>query len=92
MRLVGATQARIRTPFVLSVVWVTVLAWGAATGLGVAVVAWLLPQASGWLLTGLLALREAFFAHWRALVVEGAVVSLLGMGVAWIVTGKYIKR
>ncbi len=92
MRLVGATQMRIRLPYVLSVLWATVIAWAVVIGLAVLIFWWLLPQASGWLQLSLYSLREAFLQNRLALVAEFAVVAVLSMLVAWIVTGKYIKR
>ncbi len=92
MRLVGATRARIRGPYVLAVLWIVIAGWGTVLGgLSIASI-WLAPQLGGWAQTGLLTLREAFWAGKEMLLVELLIAAALSMLVAWIATGKYIKR
>ncbi len=92
MRLVGATRARIRWPYVLAVLWVVIAGWGMVLGGLFLASAWLAPQLGGWAQTGFLALREAFLSGKAVLLGELAVAASLSMLVAWIATGKYIKR
>lgn len=92
MRLVGATRLRIRGPYLLSVLWVVLLSWGTVL-LGLAAVStWLAPQLSGWAQAGLFALREAFLSAKVVFVSQLGIAAILSMLVAWIATGKYIKR
>ena len=93
MRLVGATQARIRFPYLLSVFWVVMMANVFVTGLMYASYRWLLPQSSGWLQESLFALKDAAISQGKmVLSIEVGVAAILSMIVAWIATGKYIKR
>lgn len=93
MRLVGATQARIRIPYLLSVLWIVILALGVVVGIGFAGYRWLIPQSSGWLRESLYALRDIALLKGRVVLLsEFVVAAVLSMMVAWIATGKYIKR
>lgn len=93
MRLVGATQARIRLPYLLSVLWIVTIALGMVIGVGIAGYYWLLPQSSGWLQESLYALRDAAVSRGTTvLFAQFGIATVLSMMVAWIATGKYIKR
>ncbi len=92
MRLVGATRARIRWPYLLAVLWVVVAGWATVLGGLLVVAAWLGPQLGGWAQVGLLALRDAFLAGKGILLGELVIAAALSMLVAWIATGKYIRR
>lgn len=92
MRLVGATRARIVTPFVLSVLWVTLIAWLAVLGLNWGVYAWLLPQAGGWLREGIVAIHAATASAWGVFVWEFVIAAGLSVAVTVFAVLKYIKR
>lgn len=92
MRLVGATRARIRWPYLLSVLWIVVLSWGVVLLGLMAASTWLAPQLSGWAQAGLFTLREAFLAGKAVFLGQLGIAAALSILVAWIATGKYIKR
>lgn len=93
MRLVGAPKWRIRLPYVLSVVWLVSLA-GVLLGLGgVGLHKWLLPQTQGWAREGLVAIGGMYQSSGLLLMAVQVVVgAVLCGGVAYIATGKYVKR
>ncbi len=93
MRLVGAPKWRIRLPYMLSVVWLVVLA-GALVAAGAALsYTWLLPQTGDWTREGLLSISAFYRASGASLMmVQMGVGSVLAGLVASIATGKYVKR
>ncbi len=93
MRLVGASKWRIRLPFMLAVFWVSVLAWASVIALGTGLYAWLLPQTGGWMREGLEVIRARYIlVGMKLLLVQLGIAGGLSMFVAYIATGKYIKR
>lgn len=93
MRLVGATKWRIRLPYALSVIWVTLLAWGTTVLGAMAVYRWFLPQSFGWMREGLVAIADFFQASGPFLLgAQLLVASVVASLIAWIAAGKYMKK
>ncbi len=93
MRLVGASKWRIRLPFMLAVLWISVISWAFVIGSGVALYVWLMPQTSGWIREGLELIRATYEQKGLVfLLTQLGVAGGLSVLVAWIATGKYIKR
>ncbi len=93
MRLVGASKWRIRLPYALSVLWVTLLAWGSTILGAVAVYRWMLPQSFGWMREGLVAIADFFQASGSFLLgLQFGVAAIVSSVIAWIAAGKYMKK
>ncbi|MDQ5919521.1 MAG: cell division transport system permease protein [Patescibacteria group bacterium] len=93
MRLVGAPKWRIRLPYVLSVVWLVSIAGILMSLGGVGVYRWLLPQTQGWAREGVMAIGGMYQSSGLLLMTVQVVVgAVLCGGVAYIATGKYVKR
>lgn len=92
MRLVGASSAYIRFPFVLEAVWLVLFAAIMAGG-----VIWLgldaVEPRLGELFEGETGLRQFFVTQWPMLVLlQVGGLSLLTALVSWIAVGRYIRR
>lgn len=93
MRLVGASKWRIRLPYALSVLWITLIAWVATIGGAITVYYWLLPQTFGWMHEGLQAIAGYFTVNGVVLLfTQLAVSAFVAMTIAWVAAGKYIKK
>lgn len=93
MRLVGASKWRIRLPYALSVLWITLIAWAVTIGGAITVYHWLEPQTFGWMQEGLQAIAVFFVANGAVLLLTQFVVSaFVAMIIAWVAAGKYIRK
>lgn len=93
MRLVGAPKWRIRLPYTLSVLWITLAAWGITIGIVAVAYRWLMPQAFGWMREGLQAIAEFFLVNGFVMLFGQLIgAALIVMAIAWVAAGKYIKR
>lgn len=93
MRLVGASKWRIRLPYALSVVWVTILAWASTVAGAMVVYRWVLPQSFGWMREGLGAIASFFHTSGPLLLtLQLGIAAFVSSLIAWIAAGKYMKK
>lgn len=93
MRLVGASSAFIRLPFVLEGFWLSLVSFGLAAVIVWLVVRWVEPILMPWFSPLGPGLSAFFFDRWPLVVgLEFGGLAVLVMFVSWIAVGRYIKR
>lgn len=93
MRLVGASSAYIRGPFLLEGVWIACLSLLVCGGLVWASLIWLEPGMRVFFDGGSTGLPEFFARYgWRIAAMESAALLFVTTLVSWLAVGRYIKR
>lgn len=93
MRLVGASSAFIRLPFVLEGVWLAALACVATTGVVWAMIRVGEPKLQTMFSGADIGIASFYAANWPMLVaVQFGIMAVLSALVSWIAVGRYIRR